>query len=108
MSQNGQDPAHKHDVGVVTERRQKVAKPPTYKVILHNDDYTTMEFVVQILQSVFSKPNAEAVQIMLHIHKRGIGIAGIYTYEVAETKVAQVLGLAEKADFPLKCTMEEA
>ena len=108
MSEKRQDPARQNDLGVVTERRQKVAKPPSYKVLLHNDDYTTMEFVVQVLQGVFGKPDAEAVQIMLHIHRKGIGVAGVYTYEVAETKVAQVGAMAEQAEFPLKCTMEEA
>ncbi len=108
MSQRREDPSRQDDLGVVTERKKKLARPPLYKVILHNDDYTTMEFVVMILQSIFDKPQAEAVQIMLHIHKRGIGIAGVYTYEIAETKVAQVHALAEENDYPLKCTLEEA
>ncbi|MDP3939620.1 MAG: ATP-dependent Clp protease adapter ClpS [Deltaproteobacteria bacterium] len=108
MSQRREDPSRQDDLGVVTERKKKLARPPLYKVILHNDDYTTMEFVVMILQSVFDKPQAEAVQIMLHIHKRGIGIAGVYTHEIAETKVAQVHALAEENDYPLKCTLEEA
>ncbi len=104
----GNVPGDQRDSGLATEERKKTKRPDRYKVLLYNDDYTSMEFVVQILQGIFSKPNPEAVQIMLHIHKRGIGVAGIYTYEVAETKVAHVLTLAEKADFPLKCTMEEA
>jgi ATP-dependent Clp protease adaptor protein ClpS len=108
MSQKRPDPERKHELGVATKRRPKTAKPPLYKVLLHNDDYTTMEFVVMILQSIFSKPQAEAVQIMLHVHKRGIGVAGVYTHEVAETKVAQVAALAEKHEYPLKCTLEDA
>ena len=108
MSEKRQDPARQGDLGVVTEQKKKLARPPQYKVLLHNDDYTTMEFVVMVLQSVFGRPNSEAVQIMLHIHKKGIGIAGIYAYEIAETKVAQTLALAEQNDYPLKCTVEEA
>jgi ATP-dependent Clp protease adaptor protein ClpS len=96
------------DYGVVTETEKKVERPKLYKVILHNDDYTTMEFVVQVLQAVFHKSLAEATQIMLHVHKKGIGVCGVYTYEVAETKVAQVLALAKAHEFPLQCTMEEA
>jgi ATP-dependent Clp protease adaptor protein ClpS len=75
---------------------------------LHNDDYTTKEFVVQILQYVFKKEQTEAVQIMLHVHKKGIGVAGVYTYEIAETKVGMVENLARQHEYPLKCTMEEA
>ena len=96
------------DHGVVTETEKKVKKPPLYKVLLHNDDYTTKEFVVQVLQYVFHRENTEAIQIMLHVHKKGIGVAGVYTYELAETKVALVEGLAQKNEYPLKCTMEEA
>jgi len=96
------------DLGVVTETEKKLKKPPLYKVLLHNDDYTTKEFVVQILQYVFHKEHTEAVQIMLHVHKKGIGVAGVYTYEVAETKVTLVEGLARQHEYPLKCTMEEA
>lgn len=95
------------DTGVVTETKKKLKKPSLYKVLLHNDDYTTKEFVVQILQYVFHKESTEAVQIMLHVHKRGIGVAGIYTYEIAETKVALVENLAQQYEYPLKCTMEE-
>ncbi len=93
---------------VVSKTKKKLKKPPLYKVLLHNDDYTTMEFVVYILQTVFHKPHTEATQIMLHVHRNGIGVAGIYPYEVAETKVATVEYLARQNEFPLKCTMEEA
>ncbi|TMA07966.1 MAG: ATP-dependent Clp protease adapter ClpS [Deltaproteobacteria bacterium] len=96
------------DHAVVTETEKKLKKPPLYKVLLHNDDYTTKEFVVQILQYVFHKEHTAAVQIMLHVHKKGIGVAGVYTYEVAETKVALVESLARQNEYPLKCTMEEA
>ncbi|MGH8010404.1 MAG: ATP-dependent Clp protease adapter ClpS [Candidatus Binatia bacterium] len=96
------------DRGVITETEKKLKKPPLYKVLLHNDDYTTMEFVVSVLQSVFHHGSAQATQIMLHVHKKGVGVAGVYTYEVAETKVTQVHDLAKQYEFPLKCTMEEA
>ncbi len=96
------------DHGVVTETEKKLKKPPLYKVLLHNDDYTTREFVVQVLQYVFHKEASAAVQIMLHVHKKGIGVAGVYTYEVAETKMALVESLAQQHEYPLKCTMEEA
>lgn len=96
------------DRGVVTETEKKLKKPPLYKVLLHNDNYTTQEFVVYILQSVFHHPLTKATQIMLHVHRRGIGVAGVYTYEVAETKIDQVHALAKEYEFPLKCTMEEA
>lgn len=99
-----------HGVVVETEKatEKKLKKPPLYKVLLHNDDYTTKEFVVQILEYVFHKANTEAVQIMLHVHQNGIGVAGVYTYEIAETKVALVESLARQHEYPLKCTMEEA
>ncbi len=96
------------DDGVVTESEKKLKTPPLYKVLLHNDDYTTMEFVVQILQSVFHRSAGDATQIMLHIHKNGLGVAGVYTHEVAETKVAIVDAMARQHEFPLRCTMEEA
>jgi ATP-dependent Clp protease adaptor protein ClpS len=96
------------DHEVVTETEKKLKKPPLYKVLLHNDDYTTKEFVVQVLQYVFHKESTEAVQIMLHVHRKGIGVAGVYSYEIAETKVAVVESLARQNEYPLKCTMEEA
>jgi ATP-dependent Clp protease adaptor protein ClpS len=108
MGERDENARIESDLGVVTEKEQKTARPPLYQVLLHNDDYTTMEFVVQILMEVFHRPHAEAVQIMLHVHRRGIGVAGIYPYEVAETKVATVHALARKFEFPLKCSLEEA
>jgi ATP-dependent Clp protease adaptor protein ClpS len=79
-----------------------------YKVILLNDDYTPMEFVVEILKVVFHKPHAEATKIMLHVHQNGMGVAGVFPYEVAETKVRTVEELARQGEFPLKCVMEKA
>jgi ATP-dependent Clp protease adaptor protein ClpS len=94
--------------GVATdqETRQKIGKPRMYKVLLHNDNYTTMEFVVMILMSVFHKAEGEAVQIMLDVHRKGAGLAGVYQREIAETKVQRVLQLARQAQFPFMCTME--
>jgi ATP-dependent Clp protease adaptor protein ClpS len=98
------------DGGVATEvenkAKQKLQRPKLYKVLLLNDDYTTMEFVVALLIHVFHHDESSAHGIMLHIHTSGVGIAGVYTYEIAETKVAMVMELAEKAEFPLQCTME--
>ncbi len=82
-------------------------EPPLYKVLLHNDDYTTMEFVVELLVTVFHKSFEEATRIMLNVHRSGIGVCGTYTYEVAETKVETVHELASQRGFPLKCTMEK-
>jgi ATP-dependent Clp protease adaptor protein ClpS len=87
---------------------QDVSEPYIYKVLLHNDDYTTMEFVVQVLMLVFHKPIETATQIMLNVHHQGIGICGLYTYEVAETKVETVVRMARENGHPLKCTMEKA
>jgi ATP-dependent Clp protease adaptor protein ClpS len=92
---------------VISETRDEIDEPPMYKVLLHNDDYTTMEFVVEILMLVFNKPPEEAVEIMLNVHQKGIGICGVYTYEVSETKVNTVHDMARGNGFPLKCTMEE-
>ncbi|MBN1349188.1 ATP-dependent Clp protease adapter ClpS [candidate division KSB1 bacterium] len=94
--------------GVTTRSEKKLIEPSMYKVILHNDHYTTMDFVVLVLENVFFKSPVEATQIMLNVHKRGFGVCGIYTFEVAEVKVAMVHALAEKHEFPLKCTMEKA
>ncbi len=96
------------DGGVATaeETRTRLKRPNRYKVLLHNDDYTTMEFVVYVLQSVFHLNEADAMTIMLKVHKEGVAVAGVFTYEVAETKVAKVIALAREAQFPLMCTME--
>ena len=94
------------DSGVLTEERQRLKPPPMYKVLLHNDDYTTREFVVLILQHIFHRSETEATQIMLHVHHNGVGVAGVYPFEIAETKVAKVMTLAKKYEFPLRCTLE--
>ena len=93
--------------GVVTRTRPKTKKPSLYKVLLLNDDYTPMEFVVHILERFFNKNRDEAVQIMLHVHRHGVGICGVFTYEVAETKVAQVIEFSRRHQHPLQCTMEK-
>jgi len=92
----------------VEEARPRLKKPPLYRVVLLNDDYTPMEFVVDVLQKVFSMDRTNATRIMLEVHTKGKGICGVYTYEIAETKVARVTGLAQQHQHPLLCTMEEA
>jgi ATP-dependent Clp protease adaptor protein ClpS len=96
----------KYSEEIVEATRKRLKKPPMYRVYLLNDDYTTMDFVVQILENVFNKPPAEATQIMLHVHKKGRGLCGVYTREIAETKVATVHHLAEENGFPLRCILE--
>lgn len=96
------------DSSVATDTEKKLQKPRLYKVMLLNDDYTTMEFVVKILMSVFHHAQSEAVRIMLQVHHDGAGVAGVYSFEVAETKVAQVTELARQEEFPLRCSMEPA
>lgn len=100
-------PDREYEGWVVTDPKTKVEEPPLYKVLFHNDDYTSMEFVVLLLEKLFNKSTAEATRIMLNVHQQGIGIAGIYHREIAETKVAVVHDLAQKNDFPLRCTMEK-
>ena len=94
--------------GVTAKSRSKVQQPALFKVLMHNDDYTTMEFVVEMLTRVFHKAPAEANRIMLNIHYKGLGICGVYPFEIAETKVARVHSLAKEAGHPLKCSLEEA
>lgn len=93
--------------GAVTESRRDVRRPPLYKVVLHNDDFTTQEFVVLILERIFHHDPGAAWHIMMHVHRRGSGIAGLFPYEIAEAKVARVHDLARAHDFPLKCSIEE-
>ncbi|WP_144293055.1 ATP-dependent Clp protease adapter ClpS [Rhodoligotrophos appendicifer] len=93
--------------GVVTRTRTRTKKPSMYKVLLLNDDYTPMEFVVHVLERFFSKGREDATRIMLHVHQKGVGICGVYTYEVAETKVTQVMEFARQHQHPLQCTMEK-
>jgi ATP-dependent Clp protease adaptor protein ClpS len=89
-----------------TKTARKVAQPPLFKVLLHNDDYTTMEFVVEVLRAVFHHDIESATRIMLHVHQRGVGVAGTYSMDVAETKAEKVMALARAAEFPLLCTVE--
>ena len=93
--------------GVVIKTRPKTRKPAMYKVLMLNDDYTPMEFVVHVLERYFSKNHEEATRIMLHVHTRGVGMCGVFTYEVAETKVTQVMDLARQNQHPLQCTIEK-
>ena len=94
-------------VGVAIKSRKKTKKPAMYKVLLLNDDYTPMEFVVMVLERCFNKVHADAIKIMLHVHQKGVGVCGLYTYEVAETKVTQVMDLAREHQHPLQCTLEK-
>ena len=93
--------------GVVTDTKPKTQKPSMYKVLLLNDDYTPMEFVVHVLERFFNKSQEDATRIMLHVHRRGVGICGVYPYEIAESKVTQVVDFARKHQHPLQCTLEK-
>jgi ATP-dependent Clp protease adaptor protein ClpS len=101
----------KHDddsnTRVLTRTKAKTKKPSLYKVLLLNDDYTPMEFVVFVLEQFFSKNREDAYTIMLHVHQKGVGVCGVYTFEVAETKVTQVMDAARQAGHPLQCTLEK-
>lgn len=101
-----QDDGSGTGTGIATRTRPKTKKPSMYKVLMLNDDYTPMEFVIHVLERFFSKNREEATRIMLHVHQRGVGICGVYTYEVAETKVTQVMDLARQNQHPLQCTVE--
>ena len=96
------------DTGVVTEtkRKERVQRPRMYRVLLHNDDYTTREFVIDVLRGVFQHSEAEAVRVMLHVHYTGVGVAGVFTREIAETKIATVERLAREHEYPLMLSME--
>ena len=108
MSHDSQKVDHCDDHGLATaEAKPRLKRPPLYRVILLNDDYTPMEFVVEVLQKIFSLDRTTATRIMLEVHTKGKGVCGVYTYEIAETKVAQVTGLAQQHQHPLLCTMEE-
>ncbi|WP_245689456.1 ATP-dependent Clp protease adapter ClpS [Roseospirillum parvum] len=93
---------------MVLKTRTRTQKPSMYKVLMLNDDYTPMEFVVQVLQQFFNMDQEQATQIMLHVHTKGVGVCGVFTYEVAETKVNQVMSLARQHQHPLQCTIEKA
>ena len=94
--------------GLLLDTKPKTKKPSMYNVLLMNDDYTPMEFVVMVLEKIFNKKQEEATQIMLHVHQKGIGICGTFTYEVAESKCKAVIDLAKKNEHPLRCTMEKS
>ncbi len=96
-----------NSTGIATKTRTKTKKPSMYKVLMLNDDYTPMEFVVLVLEQFFEKQHEEAIKIMLHVHQKGVGICGVFTYEVAETKVTQVMDFARKHEHPLQCTLEK-
>ncbi len=103
----GNEEHEQDESGLMLKTRPKTQKPAMYKVLLLNDDFTPMEFVVHVLEKFFSKNRAEATDIMLHVHRRGVGICGVFTYEIAETKVAQVMDFARANEQPLQCTMEK-
>ena len=94
------------DEAPVAESNEKTEEPPLFKVLLHNDDYTTMEFVIFVLESVFNMPEEQAIQVMLNVHITGLGVAGIYTFEVAEMKVEKTIAMAREQEYPLLATME--
>jgi ATP-dependent Clp protease adaptor protein ClpS len=106
MSDRAMDPRFEGEL--LEEVEKELKEPDMYKVVLHNDDYTTKEFVVEVLQTVFQKPAIEATKIMMDVHKKGRGVVGVYTWDIAQTKVAQVHRLAKEQEFPLKCTIEAA
>ena len=99
---------HVDDPSVLTISKPEIKRPPLYKILLLNDDFTPMEFVILVLEKFFRKSRAEATQIMLHVHKKGMGICGLYPYEIAESKVVQVMEFARKNQHPLQCTIEKA
>ena len=108
MAQNDVDDDGNTNVGVATRTRTRTKKPTPYKVLMLNDDYTPMEFVVLCLQRFFKMNMEEATRVMLHVHQRGVGVCGIFSYEVAETKVTQVMDFAREHQHPLQCTLEKA
>jgi ATP-dependent Clp protease adaptor protein ClpS len=95
------------DQQISSEIRDETKEPPMYRVLLHNDDYTTMEFVIEVLMYVFSKSPESAAKIMMNVHQQGIGVCGVYTHEIAETKVDTVHNLARESGYPLRCSMEQ-
>ena len=107
MADDADDDDANGDTTVVTKVKPKTQKPPLYKVLLLNDDYTPMEFVVHVLERFFGVTHAQAVEIMLTVHKKGVAVVGVYSHEIAETKVAQVMDFARRNQHPLQCTMEK-
>ena len=105
---NNVDGNSKNDTGVIEKTKQKTKKPSMYKVVMLNDDYTPMEFVIHVLERFFSKTRDEATNIMLHVHQKGAGVCGVFSFEIAETKVVQVMDCARENQHPLQCTIEKA
>ncbi len=105
---DGHDGDDGPQTGVVEKTRTRTRRPSMYRVLLMNDDYTPMEFVVELLEQIFHKSREEAVAVMLNVHQSGVGVCGVYSFEVAETKVAQVASIARQHEHPLQCTMEKA
>ena len=103
----GGDDGGRSNTAIITKTKPRTKRPNLYRVLLLNDDYTPMEFVVHVLERFFNKNREDATRIMLHVHQKGVGICGVYTYEVAETKVAQVTSFARQHEHPLQCTMEK-
>jgi ATP-dependent Clp protease adaptor protein ClpS len=108
MSDRRDDDESNTSVGVATRTRAKTKKPTPYRVLMLNDDYTPMEFVVLVLQRFFRMDMEQATQVMLHVHQKGVGVCGVFSYEVAETKVSQVMDFARQNQHPLQCTLEKA
>lgn len=107
MSKDKGKPKDSDDTGVITKTRPKTQRPNLYRVLLLNDDYTPMEFVIMVLERFFGKNREQATQIMLHVHRNGVGECGVFTFEIAETKVTQVMDFARKHQHPLQCVMEK-
>jgi len=101
------DAGNDQDIGIATRVRTKVRRPSLYRVLLLNDDYTPMEFVIEILREIFNRNPEDAFRIMMHVHKNGVGECGVFPYEVAETKVTRVMEIAHKSQHPLQCVMEK-
>ena len=107
QNEDDRDDEDSSGTGLATRTRAKTKKPSLYRVLLLNDDFTPMEFVVVVLETFFSKNRDQATEIMLHVHNNGVGECGVFTYEVAETKVTQVMDFAQKHQHPLQCVMEK-
>ena len=105
---NNDDGNPENNTGVIEKTKQKTKKPSMYKVVMLNDDYTPMEFVIHVLERFFSKTRDEATNIMLHVHQKGAGVCGVFSFEIAETKVVQVMDCARENQHPLQCTIEKA
>ncbi len=105
-SPDDKHPETRSEEGLAVKEKPRTKRPPLYKVLLHNDDYTTKEFVVMVLQAIFHLGEVDANQVMHHVHMNGVGVAGVYPYEIAETKIAKTLQLAKRYEYPLQLSME--